>query len=200
MSSDPAPPLILATSNQDKVAELAGLLGDRFVVRARPADLAETIEDGETLAANALKKAREVTEHTGAAALADDTGLFVAALDGRPGVRTGRFAGPAATYDDNVDKLLAELSAFGEPEARGAEFRTVIAAIWPEGDELVVEGRVAGWICPERRGDAGFGYDPVFIPLEGGGRSFAEMTIDEKNQFSHRARAIAAFLDALDER
>jgi len=187
-------PLVLATGNADKVAELRLLLGHRYEVRPRPADLAETVEDGETLEANAEKKAREVVDHTGQLAVADDTGLFVDALDGRPGVRTGRFAGPDATYDENIDRLLADLAHLDDPAARRAEFRTVIVARWPDGRQIVVDGVVAGWICQQRRGTAGFGYDPVFVPLEGDGRSFAEMALEEKNQLSHRARAIDELL------
>ncbi len=197
MSEQRPPKLVLATSNPDKVVELRDLLGDRYVIEGRPAELAETIEDGETLEANALKKAREVVDHVDALAMADDTGLFVAALGGRPGVRTGRYAGEDATYDQNVDKLLVELAGESGPQGRGAEFRTVIAALWPDGRQVVVEGVVEGWITTERRGSAGFGYDPVFVPHEGDGRSFAEMSSAEKNQFSHRARAIEALLVAL---
>lgn len=196
-SANRRPSLVLATGNPDKVVELRSLLGDRYRVEPRPSDLPDTIEDGDTLEANALKKAREVAERVGALAVADDTGLFVAALDGRPGVRTGRFAGEDATYDENVDKLLADLADVAGPTERAADFRTVIAARWPDGTELTVEGRVDGWIPPERRGDGGFGYDPVFIPIEGDGRSFAEMSADEKNELSHRARAIDALLAAL---
>lgn len=191
------PSLVLATGNPDKVVELRELLGDRYRVEARPADLPETIEDGDSLEANALKKAREVVDRAGALAVADDTGLFVDALGGRPGVRTGRYAGENATYDENVDKLLTELADRNGPEARAADFRTVVAACWPDGTELTVEGRVAGWITTERRGDAGFGYDPVFVPVEGDGRSFAEMSAAEKHELSHRARAIDALLTAL---
>ena len=191
------PSLVLATGNPDKVVELRALLGDRYDVQPRPSDLAETVEDGETLEANALKKAREVAARTGELSIADDTGLFVAALGGRPGVRTGRYAGEEATYDENVDKLLDELAGAVGPEQRAADFRTVIAARWPDGSELTVEGRVDGWIPTERRGDGGFGYDPVFVPTEGDGRSFAEMSADEKNALSHRARAITALLHAL---
>ena len=189
--------LVLATGNPDKVVELRELIGDRFRIEPRPVDLAETIEDGATLEDNARKKAVEVVAHTGAAAVADDTGLFVDALGGAPGVRTGRFAGEQATYDDNVDKLLAELGAHATAEERRATFRTVIVAAWPDGREVVVEGTVEGWIPTERRGTAGFGYDPVFVPVEGDGRSFAEMSAAEKHALSHRGRAIAALIERL---
>ncbi|MEM9134732.1 MAG: RdgB/HAM1 family non-canonical purine NTP pyrophosphatase [Actinomycetota bacterium] len=187
--------LTLATANPNKVVELQQLLGDGWVIARRPSDLADTIEDRDTLAGNALKKAHEVSAHARSLAVADDTGLFVDALDGRPGVWTARYAGPAATAEDNVAKLLVELA--GVTGARGAHFATVIAAVWPDGTEVVVEGRVDGVIADERRGEGGFGYDPVFVPVEGDGRSFAEMAAEEKNRISHRGRAIQALLDRL---
>ena len=187
--------LVLATANQHKVAELHQLLGDRYEIAPRPSDLAETVEDGETLEANALKKAREVAHHVGALAVADDTGLFVDALDGRPGVYSARYAGPGADDEANVTKLLGELAelagAPGDLAWRTARFRTVMAAVWPEGEELVVEGLVEGRIIDQRRGQHGFGYDPVFAPVEGDGRTFAEMSAEEKNRLSHRGRAVA---------
>lgn len=191
---DGLPVLTLATANPGKVTELVSLLGDRYEIRPRPADLAETDEDGDSLEANARKKAAEVVAHCGTLAVADDSGLFVAALGGRPGVHTARFAGPAATHDENIDRLLAELADHPGPAQRGAEFRTVIVAAWPDGRELVVEGRVPGTITAERRGDDGFGYDPVFVPDEGDGLTFAQMSLEAKNRISHRARAIAALL------
>ena len=190
--------LTLATANPGKVTELVSLLGDRYEIRPRPADLAETDEDGDTLEANARKKAVEVVAHCGTLAVADDSGLFVAALGGRPGVHTARFAGPTASHDENIDQLLAELATRPDPADRRAEFRTVIVAAWPDGRELVVEGRVPGTITAERRGDDGFGYDPVFAPDEDDdGRTFAQMPLAAKNRISHRARAIAALLDQL---
>jgi XTP/dITP diphosphohydrolase len=184
--------LIVATGNRHKLAEIRQILGDRYLVDGRPDDLAETVEDGETLEANALKKAREVAVHTGALAVADDTGLFVDALGGRPGVRSARYAGPEADDEANVTRLLGELLSLEDPEARGARFRTVMAAVWPDGRELIVDGAVVGHIALGRRGDAGFGYDPVFVPAEGDGRTFAEMTAEEKHRISHRGRAVEA--------
>jgi len=187
--------LVLATSNQGKIAELAQLL-DRFCqVEGRPQGLAETVEDGETLEANALKKATEVANHTREVALADDTGLFVDCLDGRPGVYSARFAGPDADDDDNVSKLLAEM---GSTSNRSARFRTVIAVVWPDGAHLMVEGSVEGQIGFRRQGQSGFGYDPIFFPVEGDGRAFAEMTRAEKNEISHRGRAMSALLAKLE--
>lgn len=190
------PVLTLATANPDKVVELEALMGDRYEVLARPVDLADTVEDGDSLAANATKKGREVAQHVGTLAVADDTGLFVDALGGRPGVWTARYAGPDASSAANVAKLLAELDGV-EASDRGAHFTTVIAAVWPDGTELTVEGRVDGVITDRIRGEAGFGYDPVFAPTEGDGRTFAEMSAVEKNRISHRGRAIAALLAEL---
>jgi XTP/dITP diphosphohydrolase len=191
------PQLTLATANTGKVAELVSLLGHRYEIRPRPAELPETDEDGDTLEANAAKKAREVVARCHSLAVADDSGLFVAALDGRPGVHTARFAGPGASHDENIDRLLGELATVTGGAGRGAEFRTVIVAAWPDGREIMVEGRVAGWITTERRGSQGFGYDPVFAPHEGDGLTFAQMPAEAKNRISHRGRAIAALLAAL---
>ena len=191
--------LVLASTNPGKVAELADLLGDRYRVLPRPADLADTDEDGETLEANANKKAAEVAAHTGTDALADDTGLFVEALDGRPGVRTARYAGPAASDADNRARLLDELAGRVGSGERRAEFRTVVALVRADGSSAMAEGRVAGSIAEAPRGDRGFGYDPLFVPAEGDGRTFAEMSLDEKQRLSHRARALTALIDHLDD-
>jgi XTP/dITP diphosphohydrolase len=189
--------LVLASTNAGKVAELADLLGGRYRVLARPDDLADTDEDGDTLEANALKKAREVAAHTATDALADDTGLFVDALDGRPGIHTARFAGPSATDAENRALLLDELAGRAGPDERRAEFRTVVALVRTDGSTVVAEGRVVGSIAGSERGERGFGYDPLFVPAEGDGRTFAEMSLDEKHGFSHRARALAALIDRL---
>ncbi len=189
--------LVVASSNQGKITELVALLGDRFAVEPRPPGLAETVEDGDTLEANAIKKAVEVRDHSGATALADDTGLFVTALDGRPGVRTARYAGEHAESADNLAKLLSELQGVDD---RRAEFRTVIAVAPTDGDVLVASGVVEGRIAQNLSGGDGFGYDPVFIPIEGDGRTFAEMSSDEKNSISHRGRALRAMLEQLTER
>lgn len=191
------PDLVLASTNPGKLAELADLLAGHYRVLARPADLADTIEDGDTLEANAIKKAAEVAASTGTDALADDTGLFVDALEGRPGVWTARYAGPDATDDDNRAKLLAELAPWPAPVGRTARFRTVVALVRADGSTLVAEGQVLGAIATERRGERGFGYDPLFVPDDGDGRTFAEMSLEEKQGMSHRARALAALLDQL---
>ncbi len=198
--------IVLASANPKKVAELQALLEGRFVVEPRPADLADTVEDGDTLEANAIKKASEVAAATGAIALADDTGLFVEALGGAPGVRSARYAaddGDADSHDDaaNVAKLLRELDAAGavERDDRRAEFRTVVAVLGPDGAGITAEGSVTGLIAPTGRGDNGFGYDPVFEPDEGEGRTFAQMTAEEKASLSHRARALASLELALGQ-
>ncbi len=184
--------LVVASSNPGKIAELNQLLAGRFTVLPRPQDLPDTIEDGDTLEANATKKAAEVQAHSGHTALADDTGLFVSALDGKPGVWTARYAGESASDADNVAKLLSELDGV---EDRRAEFRTVIAVVDVEGKVHLATGSVAGRIATEIRGSRGFGYDPVFVPDEGDGRSFAQMTLEEKGRISHRSRALQALLD-----
>lgn len=194
------PPLVVASTNQGKIAELTDMLVDRYTVLGRPDDLPDTVEDGDTLEANASKKAIEVASHTGTDALADDTGLFVDALDGRPGVWTARYAGEDATDADNVAKLLGELAdrcPADDPDARSAAFRTVIALATPDGQVRLATGEVGGLIAAEPRGDGGFGYDPVFVPVEGDGRSFGQMTMGEKKTYSHRARALAALVDLL---
>ena len=177
--------LVLASANPDKVKEIRELLSD-FEVLPRPEDLPDVDETGETLEDNARLKAVAVADATGQAAVADDTGLEVAALDGAPGVRTARFAGEKATYADNVAKLVAVLDG---AENRRARFRTVALVRFPDGRELVAEGAVDGVIAEAPRGSEGFGYDPLFIPDEGDGRTFAEMTAEEKHDLSHRGRA-----------
>jgi XTP/dITP diphosphohydrolase len=193
---------ILATANADKAAEvreiLAEALGEVELV-PRPTTVPEVEEDGDTLEANARLKAVALAEATGEAAIADDTGLEVDALGGAPGVFAARFAGEHATYADNVAKVLTELAGV-EPARRTARFRTVALARFPDGSEVVASGEVEGSIALERRGSGGFGYDPVFVPAGGGGRSFGEMTPDEKHAISHRGRAFRALASALADR
>ena len=186
--------LVLATANPDKAAEITPLLPPEFEVLFRPAEVPEVDETGETLEENARLKAQAVCAATGQAAVADDTGLEVDALGGRPGVRAARYAGEGATYADNVAKLLAELDGAADRRAR---FRTVALASFPDGRELVAEGWVDGQIALSPRGGFGFGYDPVFVPDEGDGRTFAEMTREEKEAVSHRGRAFRALAEKL---
>jgi len=191
--------LVLATANRDKAAEILAILraelGDAVELLARPGDLGEVEETGETLEDNARLKAVALLEATGVAAVADDTGLEVDALGGAPGVYSSRYAGEQASYAENVAKLLADLAdaGAGRPEQRRARFRTVVVARFPGGREVVAAGAAEGTIAPEARGSGGFGYDPVFVPDGGDGRTYAEMTQAEKNARSHRGRAFRAF-------
>lgn len=180
--------LVLATANPDKAREIAALL-EGFAVVPRPADVPDVDETGETLEENAHLKAVALVEATGCAAVADDTGLEVLALGGAPGVYSARFAGEHASYADNVAKLLSAMEGVGDRRAR---FRTVALARFPDGREVIAEGVVDGVITPAARGDGGFGYDPVFQPDEGDGRTYAELTLEEKNALSHRGRAFRA--------
>lgn len=187
--------LVLATANPDKAAEIAAILGPSWELVPRPSDVPDVDETGETLEENARLKAEALCAATGLPALADDTGLEVDALLGAPGVYSARYAGPDATYADNVWKLVHELRGAGE---RSARFRTVVMVVFPDGREVVGEGVVEGVIVDPPRGEGGFGYDPVFVPVEdAAGRTFAEMSADEKHAISHRGRAVRALADQL---
>jgi XTP/dITP diphosphohydrolase len=180
---------VLATANRHKAAEIAELLAGVVELVPRPEDVADVEETGETLVDNARLKAAALVEATGLPALADDTGLEVEALGGAPGVYSARFAGEGASYADNVAKLLTELKG---GKGRSARFMTVALARWPDGAELVAEGVVNGTITEAPRGSGGFGYDPVFVPDEGDGRTFAELAEESghaKHRLSHRGRA-----------
>jgi XTP/dITP diphosphohydrolase len=195
--------MVLATANPDKAAEIAELLGTipGLVLEPRPPWVPEVVEDGATLVDNARLKARALCRAIGMPAVADDTGLEVAALGGAPGVYTARFAGQHATYADNVGKLLVELERVGAtlPDQRAASFRSVALVAYPDGSERWTEGMVEGTIAGEPRGVSGFGYDPVFVPGDGDGRTFAEMTAAEKHTISHRGRAFHALAAQLRE-
>ncbi|MFM7270223.1 MAG: RdgB/HAM1 family non-canonical purine NTP pyrophosphatase [Actinomycetes bacterium] len=189
--------LVVATANPDKAREIEAVLrssGLDVELVARPAEVPEVEETGETLEENARLKAEALRDATGLAALADDTGLEVDALDGAPGVYSARYAGPDATYDDNCAHLLAALAAV--PEPRTARFATSIVVALPDGRELVARGEVDGAITTAPRGAGGFGYDPVFAPI-GSGLTFAEMTPEAKHAISHRGRALRAAAAAL---
>lgn len=185
------PRLVVASKNPDKVAEIEEVLQGTNLTEeiVRDLDWPDVEETGSTLEENALLKGRIVVEATGLPVLADDTGLEVDALDGAPGVHTARFAGPDARYEDNVAKLIEAMKGRTD---RSARFRTVVALVFPDGAEIVAEGTVEGVITERPRGDRGFGYDPVFAV---GGRTLAEMSLDEKNQLSHRALAIRALVE-----
>jgi XTP/dITP diphosphohydrolase len=191
--------LVVATANPDKAAEIRAVLLDAGLdvdLVPRPADVPEVAETGTTLEENARLKAVALCEATGLPAVADDTGLEVDALDGAPGVYSARYAGDDATYADNVDKLLGALEGVDEA-ARTARFTTVALAHWPDGREVAAIGDVEGVIATGARGDGGFGYDPLFIPEEGDGCTFAEMSSDEKHRVSHRGRAFRTLADGL---
>jgi XTP/dITP diphosphohydrolase len=186
--------LVLASANPDKAAEISAILAATLSdveLAPRPAAVPDVDETGATLLDNARLKAAAIAAATGEAAVADDTGLLVDALDGAPGVWSARFAGEAATYADNVAKLLAELAGVA-PDRRTARFETVALVRWPDGGEVVATGAVQGVIATQARGDGGFGYDPVFVPAEGDGRTFAELAPEEKHALSHRGRAFRA--------
>ena len=187
--------LVVASANPDKAAEIATLLsGLGFEVVPRPTEVPDVEETGETLLDNARLKARAISQATGQAAVADDTGLEVDALDGAPGVYTARFAGDGASYDDNVAKMLEVLA---DRSDRTARFRSVALVCFPDGKEVWCEGVVEGIIARQRRGSNGFGYDPIFEPADGGGRTLAEFTPEEKHAISHRGRAFRALAAAL---
>lgn len=186
--------LVVASKNPDKIAEITKVLGESGlnIVLVDDLDWPDVEESGATLEENALKKAREVFEATGMPSLADDTGLFVDALGGLPGVNTARFAGPNATYDENVVRLLEQLQGIQD---RSASFRTVLALV-ADGYELVAEGVLKGQIADAPRGNGGFGYDPVFELVNG--RTLAELDLGEKNDVSHRAMALRRLFAELD--
>lgn len=186
-------PLCFASNNAHKLAEIQALLPASIQLQslAGIGCHEELPETQDTLEGNARQKADYVRQHYGIACFADDTGLEVAALGGAPGVYSARYAGPQRLAEDNMAKLLHELQGQAD---RSARFRTVISLALADGSFHDFEGAVAGVITEEARGTNGFGYDPVFEPLEGGGRTMAEMSAAEKNQISHRARATAGLL------
>lgn len=191
--------VVLATANPDKAREIVAALADLDLeIVPRPDDVPEVDETGTTLEANARLKAEALCAATGLPALADDTGLEVDALGGAPGVCSARYAGEDASYADNVNHLIEEMLK-AKRNARTARFRTVLVVVWPDGHELVVDGTVEGVIAEEPCGSRGFGYDPVFVPAGGGGRTFAEMGLNEKQQLSHRGRALRALAVRLRE-
>jgi len=189
---------VVATANPDKAMEIVAIMsqvGDVELL-ARPGDIGEIEETGDTLLENARIKALALCEASGEVAIADDTGLEVDGLGGAPGVWSARYAGEDATYDDNVNKMLTEL---GGSDDRTARFVTVAFAAFPDGTEIFASGEVVGQITTERRGEAGFGYDPIFAPDEADGRTFAQMTATDKNAISHRGRAFRALAEQLGE-
>ena len=190
--------LVLATRNPHKGAELAALLGDlgiRIRTLAEFPDAPMVVEDGDTYRANAVKKATALARHTGLPAVADDTGLEVDALGGRPGVHAARYAGEGATYENNWRKLIRELEGVPK-ERRRARFITVVAVAIPSAKVAIAEGSLEGLITEAPAGTEGFGYDPVFFVPEVR-KTLAQLTPAEKNRISHRARAFVKLREIL---
>jgi XTP/dITP diphosphohydrolase len=183
--------LVCASANPSKVSEIAGIVGDDIELLPRPADVPDVVEDAGSLIGNARLKASAIAAATRLPGLADDTGLEVAALGGEPGVDTATYAGPRASDEENWTKLLETLA---DEDDRRARFRTIAIVVWPDGRELYAEGTCEGEIVERPRGTEGFGYDSVFVPAEGDGRTFAEMSRDEKRSISHRGKAFAELL------
>ena len=181
------PKLVIASANPDKVAEIAIVLEGLAILIPRPEDMPDVIEDGDNLEDNARLKAVAVCEFSGKPSVADDTGLEIDALEGAPGVYSARFAGPDATYQQNVEKVLHDLDGI-QIGQRTARFKTVAIVRYPDGGELISKGTVEGCIALNPSGGEGFGYDPIFVPVEGDGSTFAQMG-EEKHRFSHRGRA-----------
>ena len=192
--------VVIATHNRDKMKEIQEAISDlgwEIISLYDFPKIEEIEENGKTLEENALIKAREVFEKTGLPTISDDTGLEVDALDGAPGVYTARYAGENCSYSDNVNKMLKDMNKVPMPN-RGAKFKTVMV-FKDENKELIVEGIVKGKISRESRGDDGFGYDPIFYVTEYD-KTFAEMTMSEKNKISHRGNAIRNLIDELKAR
>jgi XTP/dITP diphosphohydrolase len=183
--------LLFATNNAHKLREVREIMGNGFrILSLKDVDLdIEIPEDRETIEGNAIQKARFIYEKSGLDCFADDTGLFIDALDGRPGVYSARYAGEGCTFDDNVRKVLSEMEGM---ENRKADFRCSVCLLL-KGKEHLFEGRIDGIITPERDGTAGFGYDPIFLP-DGHNQTFAVMPPYLKNGISHRGRAISKML------
>ena len=188
--------LVCASANSHKYSEMVQILSGVVNLIPRPSEIPDVVEDADTLEGNARLKATAVRSATGCAAVADDTGLEVDALGGAPGIFSARYAGENATDEDNVFKLLKEMSeVIGED--RSARFRTIALIAWEDGAETIAEGVVEGIIAATPSGIGGFGYDSVFIPTFGGGKTFAEMDDKEKNALSHRGAAFRALKELL---
>ncbi|NNN22019.1 MAG: RdgB/HAM1 family non-canonical purine NTP pyrophosphatase [Acidimicrobiales bacterium] len=187
--------VVLATANEHKAREIREVLRG-IEILPRPSELGEIEEIGDSLTENALLKADAVKEFTSKVALADDTGLEIDALEGKPGVHSARFAHPLASDAENVAFVLKQMENHSN---RQAKFITVIALSHPNGDHLIAKCEVRGEIAHKQIGSNGFGYDSIFIPLEGDGRTFGEMSSEEKNSISHRGRALRSFFDQLKD-
>jgi len=191
--------LLIGTKNRDKYNEIREILSDldfELLSAADYDDLPDVVEDKDTIEGNAIKKAEEMAQRSKMYVLADDTGLFVDALDGDPGVYSARYAGESCSYRDNRMKLLADMTDITE---RNASFRTVVALADNNGKVIAtVEGEVEGEIIFEEKGDNGFGYDSIFLCQETG-KTFAEMSSDEKHKISHRGRAFQKMIEIIKE-
>lgn len=190
------PQLVVASANPKKAAEIGEVLEGWDLV-PRPADLPDVDETEPDFLGNARLKAVAVCEATGIASLADDSGIEVDHLGGAPGVRSARFAGEPTDDEANLRLLVERMAGV---EERGARFRSVVVVRFPDGEEIVTEGTVDGRLATAPRGSGGFGYDPLFVPDDGDGRTFGEMAPAEKHAISHRGRALALLADALDRR
>ncbi len=186
--------LVCASANPKKVTELARMLPDWVQLIPRPDDVGDVDETAPTLEGNAIIKAVEIANAAEEWAIADDTGLEVAALNGAPGVHSARFAGENATDEENRALLLQRMNGVTD---RSAKFRTVVALVNSKGEMHFVKGECPGVIADAERGENGFGYDSVFVPNESDGRTFAEMTASEKDAISHRGRALAQLPELL---
>jgi XTP/dITP diphosphohydrolase len=192
---------VLASGNEHKLIEIEKVLKGFGIGIVKMSEVGlgdlEIIEDGETFEENSFIKANEVMERTGLPTIADDSGLMVNYLDGAPGVYSARFAGESVTYEDNNDKLLKVLKGVSENK-RGAKFVTVITLLFPTGNKIVARGEIHGKILTQRKGEKGFGYDPLFY-VEEYGKTFAEMSLELKNKISHRGKALVNLKNQLEE-
>ncbi len=191
--------IVFATHNRDKIREIRAKLTGQVELLTLDdlPDMPDVEEDGETLEANAVKKAEEIFAFCGIPCIADDTGLEVDALAGAPGVYSARYAGENASYDDNVNRLLEDMRNIPR-EQRRAVFRTVMAYTDERGT-LTVEGSTYGQICQEKHGGNGFGYDPVFL-VQGSDKTYSDMELSEKNSLSHRGKAVNSLISLLNKK
>ena len=191
--------LIIASNNAHKIYEIKKILSGKFdeIISLREAGIShETVEDGKTFIENALKKAREIAEISGCVALADDSGITAHALGDEPGIYSARYASlDGENADDEANNALL-LKNLADKEDKSAHYTAAIALVYPDGREITAEGYMYGKIITEHRGSRGFGYDPIFVP-DGETRTVAEMTDEEKNAISHRAKGLSALLEKL---
>ncbi len=191
--------LIIASNNKHKIYEIKKILGSKFdtILSLKEASIDhETVEDGTTFMENALKKAREIAAISGCASLADDSGICAHALDGAPGIYSARFSGLHGGHGDDEENNRLLLKMLADKQDKGAHYTCAMALVYPDGREVTAEGYMYGSITENRRGEHGFGYDPIFVP-DGETRTVAEMSDEEKNAISHRGSALAELLKKL---